>query len=223
MQVVLEVFPSMWNAPEGRLPLPEADERSLGCHAVGLNGWADHGKSLIFQNSYGPDWGNNGSGVLTKEYADLYLREAWTERIGACGPNSENWEAVMTAIGFDLAKAWTSSEKAVMGSMRVRRRRFDYRYYPVVAFSFGCVVEVIEIRRRGEDKREGWAHLYHFPPEGERRSVLRELFVIPEARRHGVGTALERFAKERAVDRAADVLQIDLNEADAYGASMEAP
>ena len=132
----------MWDAPEGRLPLPEADERSLGRHAVGLNGWADHGTSLIFQNSYGPDWGNNGSGVLTKEYADLYLREAWTERIGACGPNSENWEAVMTATGFDLAKAWVSSEKAVMGTMRARRQRFDYRYYPVVAFSFGCVVEL---------------------------------------------------------------------------------
>jgi GNAT superfamily N-acetyltransferase len=83
-------------------------------------------------------------------------------------------------------------------------------------------MEVIEMFRPGEKKREGWAHLYHFPPEGERRSVLRELFVIPEARRQGVGTALERFAKERAVDRAADVLQIDLNEADAYGASMEA-
>lgn len=222
MQVVLEVFPSMWEAPEGRLPLPEVDEPSLGCHAVSLNGWADGGTSLTFRNSYGPSWGNNGCGVLTKEYADLYLREAWTERMGRCGPTSENWETVMSATGFDLGKAWFSSEKAVMGTMRARRQRFDYRYYPVVTFSLGCVVEVIEICRHGEKKREGWAHLYHIPPKGERRSVLRELFVIPEARRLGVGTALERFAKERTVDRAADVLQIDFNEADAYGSSMEA-
>src|SRR4051794_9076874 len=33
LQVVVDVFPSMWSAPAGRLPLPQPDEISVGRHA----------------------------------------------------------------------------------------------------------------------------------------------------------------------------------------------
>ena len=174
MQAVIQVFPSMWDAPEGRLPLPDADEACLGCHSVAINGWTDDG--LIFQNSYGPGWGNNGSGVLTRQYADLFLREAWTSRVGSCGANPYNWHTLMAATGLDLARSWCSSEKASLGRIREGGRKFDYRHYAIVSLGSGCLVQVIEACRRGANKREGWAHLYHFSNEGRHRPVLRELF-----------------------------------------------
>jgi GNAT superfamily N-acetyltransferase len=220
--VAMEVFPSMFDAPEGRLPIPEAGEPCLGLHAVAIGGWTDNGASLVFQNSYGPTWGDNGRGVLTKQYADRYMREASTLRVGACGPNHKNWDEVFAATGFDLARAWSSSDKAVAGQVSLKERRFDYQFYPVISLGRGCYVEVIEVRSGPTVSREGWAHLYHLPPGSERRSVLRELFILPGARLRGLGRALELVAAERAIDRGSHVLQLDLNEADAYGPSMQA-
>lgn len=177
---------------------------------------------MIFQNSYGSGWGENGCGLLSKQYANRYMREASTLRVGSCGPNHKNWDEVFTATGSDLARAWVTSEKAVAGQVSLQERRFGYRFYPVVSIDEGCYVEVIEIRSGPTMSREGWAHLYHLPSEGERRSVLRELFIQPGSRLRGLGRALELVAAERAIDRGSLVLQLDLNEADAYGPSMQA-
>ena len=176
--------------------MPDPGERPLGNHAVTIVGWTDHASSLLFQNSYGPDWGDNGYGVLTRQYADLYMREAWTIRVGSCGPNDKNWNAVTTATGKKLARAWSSSEKAVAGLFKGAGKHFDYRFCPVVSLGRSCHVDIVEIRSTGAGDREGGLHLYHHPDASKGRSVIGELTGGTEQRTRPSIEASRRRARD---------------------------
>jgi hypothetical protein len=50
ISVSMQVFPSIWDAPKGRVPLPAQEEHSVGAHYVSLFGYENDG-SLLFRYS----------------------------------------------------------------------------------------------------------------------------------------------------------------------------
>ncbi len=57
----------------GVIPLPGEDERSLGRHIALLTGFDDAGRHLRVRNSWGPEWGEQGYGLLPYAYVEQGL------------------------------------------------------------------------------------------------------------------------------------------------------
>ena len=66
----------------GRVAYPEANERCLGGHAVLFVGFDDYANELVFQNSYGRSWGDQGYGRLPYRYLLGGLADDfWSQRL----------------------------------------------------------------------------------------------------------------------------------------------
>ncbi len=61
----------------GKIPLPGAKERLIGGLAVCFVGFNDAQKLLKFRNNWGSDWGDQGYGYISYEYANKFLTDAW--------------------------------------------------------------------------------------------------------------------------------------------------
>ena len=64
----------------GNIPYPNLDkEESLGGHAMYLFGYNEANKTFQVRNSWGIDWGNNGSGTIPEKYIinDSLNLEMW--------------------------------------------------------------------------------------------------------------------------------------------------
>lgn len=69
---------ALWfNAPNGVISLPPSSEPIIAGHCVSIVGADVEKKLLIFANSWGSDWGENGLGTMPFEYFDRYMTEAW--------------------------------------------------------------------------------------------------------------------------------------------------
>ncbi len=69
------------NAFDGHIPVPDPQDVTTEGHAILVVGYedgplADQGV-LIFRNSWGPVWGENGYGYLPYTYAERHAIEAW--------------------------------------------------------------------------------------------------------------------------------------------------
>ncbi len=62
----------------GIVPFPKNPYRPLGGHAVCLVGYSDKTQMFKFKNSWGPNWGENGYGYISYDYARNFLLDAWT-------------------------------------------------------------------------------------------------------------------------------------------------
>jgi len=61
----------------GRIPLPGAKDGILGATAVCFVGFDDDSRILKFKNEWGTDWGDQGYGYISYEYAEKFLGDAW--------------------------------------------------------------------------------------------------------------------------------------------------
>jgi C1A family cysteine protease len=60
------------------IPYPEPNEPMVGSHSVLLVGYDDSLQALLFQNSWGPTWGNGGFGFLPYRYViERLARDFW--------------------------------------------------------------------------------------------------------------------------------------------------
>lgn len=69
-----------WRRPPGALiSLPDRTDRRLGRHAVLLVGYLDPAVSptMIFRNSWGPGWGDDGYGYMASDYVVECGIAAW--------------------------------------------------------------------------------------------------------------------------------------------------
>ncbi|WP_145111412.1 GNAT family N-acetyltransferase [Botrimarina mediterranea] len=57
--------------------MPPLDESIAAAHHVRLVGFDLINESFVFQNTWGPGWGNAGFGTMPFEYFDRYLIDAW--------------------------------------------------------------------------------------------------------------------------------------------------
>ena len=74
----LEVFKGMMDAKAGLVPMPKKGEQPLGGHAVCVVGYDDRKAIVKFKNSWGGAWGNKGYGLLSYEYIDRFMMDAWS-------------------------------------------------------------------------------------------------------------------------------------------------
>jgi GNAT superfamily N-acetyltransferase len=72
-----EITEQWFNAPGGIINLPESDAPLVGSHAVTLVRSKTNKREFTFMNSWGKDWGSRGLGILTYEFFDRHLIEAW--------------------------------------------------------------------------------------------------------------------------------------------------
>lgn len=68
--VTFVCFKSVYDAPKGRIPLPEKDEPQVGAHAVALYDHSPDEQCFYFRNSWGEKWGDRGHGALPYSYIE---------------------------------------------------------------------------------------------------------------------------------------------------------
>lgn len=66
--VVHQSFMSADAARTGNIPIPGNNDQVMGGHAICMVGYDDSKKCFIFQNSWGPEWGDKGYGYIPYAY-----------------------------------------------------------------------------------------------------------------------------------------------------------
>ena len=72
----VDIFPSFFDAPEGRVPPPDKSEESCGLHQVILLGADFEEKLFGFDHLFSADWGRDGQGALSFEYVEEHATGA---------------------------------------------------------------------------------------------------------------------------------------------------
>jgi GNAT superfamily N-acetyltransferase len=186
--VAVTIFPSMFDAPDGIVPMPEDDERSIGDYIVMSLGYRD--KLFVFLNNWGPEWGIEGAGAYSIDYVKRYWREVWSVRGltgphpelgGSLGPSSKRWHQL-------LAGSWDEHEST----------NFFAVHYGTVVDVFGrwligvsdgsMWLQCIAVLREAEARPliVGWMHIRGTSDGAE----IEELFVWPPYRKRGIATTL---------------------------------
>lgn len=62
---------------DGAVPNPSPGENPLGGHAICVVGYNDDTRRFTFKNSWGTQWGNEGYGSVSYEYAEQYFIDMW--------------------------------------------------------------------------------------------------------------------------------------------------
>jgi GNAT superfamily N-acetyltransferase len=210
VSVSMQVFPSIWDAPKGRVPFPAQEEHSVGAHYVSLFGY-EHDGSLLFLNSWGREWGDDGLGWFSPEYVERYLVEAWTARTDS-GPSPANGDLLRNANSTQgFRYAWNMPFQSTVEAVE---RRPDLRMHVFDLYSLDqeCLVTVVELRKATGDY-VAWAHSFHLGGRA-RITSLQELFVWPLYRQQGYGRLLIQLVELEARRRRSRVLQVPFYEAD---------
>lgn len=188
--VAVSIFPSMFDAPSGIVPMPEDDEHSIGDHIVISPGYKDD--HLFFLNNWGPEWGVQGIGAYPIDYVRRYWREAWSVRGftgprpdlgGPLGPSNERWRKL-------IADAWDESTN------------FFALHYGAVVDVFGrwligvsdgsIWLQCIAVLHEAEAQPliVGWMHIRGTSDGAD----VEEFFVWPPYRERGIATTLAGHA-----------------------------
>jgi GNAT superfamily N-acetyltransferase len=213
VSAAFEVFPSIFDAEDGIVPLPEEDEPSIGRHSVTILGVSDQ-DTLVFRNSWG-GWNTTGIGYLTREYFDRYCREAWVSRDATAGPMAETAEQLLGEVGdSEFARLWLTGRRRGAQTNISGRTDLRYRWFESWSLNDEASAEVIvlELNRK---VRVGTAVLIHYHNESVNLSVLSELFIWPTYRRQGYGRLLESIAVDRSKQSGSFEIAVYLWDADA--------
>ena len=67
---------------DGRIPMPRLTDLPAGGHAVLLRGYSDRTDTYRFRNSWGPEWGDRGYGIIPQAYVHnpLLFADVWAVR-----------------------------------------------------------------------------------------------------------------------------------------------
>ncbi len=227
LNVSVRLFESAYGVPLGKLPLPEPSDTEQGVHNVSVDGgWIQGGDALRFRNSWGK-WGDEGNGLLSREYLERYMVEAWLSKTAAVGPsrftrpllrlNAADPKAYVGVwmLSSPLLRALNSS---IESSILHHRAEHTIRIQETLSAS-EAVVEMVELHDPS-GMPLGWAHLHHPVDVRSRVSVAKEFFVWPRVRDLGYGRLLEDFAAARAKKWGSEKLRILLHEADDYPGSV---
>jgi GNAT superfamily N-acetyltransferase len=190
--VAVSIFPSMFDASDGIVPMPEDDESSIGDHIVISLGYKDD--HLFFLNNWGPEWGVQGIGAYPIDYVRRYWRDAWSVRGltgphpdlgGSLGPSSERWHKLIEG-------AWDEHEST----------NFFALHYGAVVDVFGrwligvsdgsMWLQCIAVMHEAESRPliVGWMHIRGTSDGAD----VEELFVWPPYRERGLATTLAGHA-----------------------------
>jgi GNAT superfamily N-acetyltransferase len=216
LNITFSIFQSAYLAPQGRLTLPMDGDLPRGLHCVRLVGLEDHGEALVFQNSWGRNWGKNGCGVLTREYFERYVSEAWLMRNARYGITRFTYDRIVAATSnSSFRSAWLMENPRFWHSTWYAGQKYHILNYEALSTNDNCPVDVLELRN-SLGIRLGWAEIWHLCKTVSCKvSMIKELFVWPPFRNRGYGTILESAARRRAAAWGSDRIAIVLHEGDA--------
>jgi len=218
LEIAVQLFESVYDAPHGAIQMPQDSEREQGEHALSeFLGWDDNGERLYFANTWGEEWGDNGRGSISRAYIDRYMTDAWVSRVACVGPTRFTWERIATADTNEaFGKAWLIPNPARV--TRFRHRGFGHclLHYETISVHTRRYVSVIEIQN-GNGLRIAWAFLFHTrEADGRPTSILKEFYVWPDFRRRGYGSILEEVAVDVATQLRSAALQCYFHHIDAW-------
>lgn len=217
----VRLFESVYGARFGVPPLPEPGEAEQGVHHLSLYGGPTRWGGLRFTNSWGGGWGYDGRGVLSREYLDGYMVEAWLDRPAGAGPTRFALPLLRRATSPKaFAAAWVPTLRGLGEvSFATRERRILHddadhllRTHETLSAS-GDPVEMIELHGP-TGLPLGWAHLHYLITSRPGVSACKEFFVWPFVRGFGYGRLLEEHVAERAERWGSERLEVPLYEAD---------
>jgi GNAT superfamily N-acetyltransferase len=213
--ISFQMFQSIYDAPEGKVPIPKVGEAAKGVHAVAVDGgYSNSGETLRFMNSWGVGWGDKGYGSLSRKYLERYLVDAWLGRNVRVGLSRFTFRQLVRATNAkEFARVWMVQNPRERARFRIYGRSYRLHLYETLSI-LGSPVEIIELRT-GQGIRLGWAHLHHVGEYQPRTSILKELFVWPPFRRRGYGAILEGLACQRATQWRSSRIVLYFHDADA--------
>jgi GNAT superfamily N-acetyltransferase len=209
---MLAVYESIFDAPQGELPLPESGEKFVGHHMVTVVGWTEGMASLGYINSWGPAWGADGFGHVTKEYVDRHLAEAWIVRLGdhvfSLPEAFEPFDPNLTT--GDFARAWRRPPSDQGIDIGGGRRLRWYKVPSLSTKAWTLVADVVDHKR----VRLGWCHVEIGRADDAWLADITELYVWPAFRRSGVGHRLFEWARGEALSAGCESFRILVFHAD---------
>jgi GNAT superfamily N-acetyltransferase len=212
VQVSFHLFAGAYTAPQGRIPMPAPGEAPVDVHAVQIVGWQADGGELLFRNSWGTGWGDRGYGVLTREYLERYLEDAFLVRRGWQGLTPAKARLIdSSARHVDFSRIWRAAGGATEEIFVYDHCRLRMIRTPTWSLEHQAWSDVIQLRDPF-GFRLGWAMVTH---PAQAPSLITEIFVWPPFRRRGYGRLLETQAADAARRRGADRVDLYLHVADA--------
>ncbi len=175
--VSFRITKDWFHAEKGLIPDPSPDEEVIGSHAISLFGYDDHDRRIKFANAaWGPDWGDEGFGMLSYDHYEERSVEAW--------------------IRWPESPTWTLVKQAVRSSSANRQVPLDpYEFvWEVPDILSGDVIHGVELYDLANDERIGWT--FAVPRDGF--LDIEELFVRPQYRRRGYANRLARLVLKRS-------------------------
>lgn len=221
----MEFFDSGYRVRDGHLPLPTQGDAFRGRHSVALVD-VTPSDELLFPNSWGQRWGDDGFGTISRAYFENHVDAVWAERKAWLGPSPAARDCLRprgrwlkeAAPGTPeaVAREWLTGNRRKAKQITIAGHPFEVTMRETSSAREGAPQLDIVSLRRGGGRIVGRAHVLH------RRdvplSVLEELFVHPEERRRGYGAGLDELAADIARRRGQRPLKTLLHEADATAA-----
>ncbi len=220
IRTVLAVYEGCLDAVDGVLQLPETGERFLGHHEVQLMGVDRGGEELLFQNTWGTNWGDEGIGRFSRSYYQMHAKESWVRIIGDQGLNvPQGLEFFDPALKpQELLEGWTREPPERRVALK---EGWFIEWFVVESLRTVARTFVGQLRDRNHVKL-GWCNLEVGPTDGQMTALVTDLYVWPHYRRRGVARALYDWATSTAEDAGAELLQVTVHEAD-FESSHEVP
>lgn len=235
VDVAFEAYESIFDAPEGNIPMPTESERFVGSHNVRLTGWDLNANLFRFDNSWGPEWGDRGRGTMSRQYVEEYGWDAWFGWDLHHGPPSAVIDKIFDVLAaggeriptYDIRRLWSTRIPQGRDSAAGPEGRYDVRWFRHASVTGRCEVDVIEARLNSI--LVGWCMALEarHRESDEHALLVFELFVWPPYRQAGVAhcmiESLLRFAqgwrasKVEVLVHAVDLPALDLAHLEAKG------
>lgn len=197
IDAVIEVFPSIFDVEDGRVPMPGPDERCIGTHCMGIIG-IDADETLVARSSWG-DWScRSPIAFISNEYARAFLREGMVARLAPYGPlESTARQLLKTTDPEEFRRLWRCPDREA--SVRYQTGGVVVRTTENWSLQTETRVDLVELILRGQ--KIAWAVMAWTADKGH--AEISEFFVWPTYRRRGYGTRLhriiERYAKAHSM------------------------
>ncbi|MFC1641672.1 C1 family peptidase [Myxococcota bacterium] len=173
VSVAFDVTRDWFYSTDGHIQMPASDALILGQpHSVRVYGYDNRIRRLLFQNSWGQQWGGNGLGSVPYEYFTAHGAEAWAIRSGFMKFVQDAPEhAFIKPFSLDTYSSWS-------------------------AYLTHFSMHGVEVYNHELDERLAWALAM------ERAGFLdiEDLFVRPSARGQGLSRSLVEGMQRLSVE-----------------------
>jgi GNAT superfamily N-acetyltransferase len=210
----VEWFESSYDAAEGIIRIPTQGEKSIGFHAVVIEGYDPATQIFTFWNSWGSSWGDRGNGQMSLDYVQRYHLETLVTRPARWGPSPAKLNQMENACGNgkEIRRLWTVENPRFKYVFRGKHRNVVVIFYETMSPTLKIPVTCVELKN-GFGLRMAWTFIRHWPDESK-YSEITELFVWPLYRRMHFGSELEGQAVEVARAYGSTEIRLLMNEAD---------